>query len=184
MDPTLLAGLTGILGAVIGSVLGGVFALKATKRQVEVMLAQIREDVHERLYSQSLEIMKFFAEHPEVYPYFYDNKPLAKAGSEMERLRVLSTAEMVSGFMELVALQIEQQPAEIKPRWKAYLADTYNSSSVVREHLVCCEAWYAEDLLRLLPAKSVETTAAAPLPGCGAAISVMVTHILRAAKRR
>jgi hypothetical protein len=98
MDPTLLAGLTGILGAVIGSLLGGVFALKATKRQVEVMLEQAREDVHERLYSQSLEIMKFFAEHPEVYPYFYDNKPLAKAANEMERLRVLSTAEMVSGL--------------------------------------------------------------------------------------
>lgn len=159
MDPTLLAALSGIGGAIIGAVLGGVFALKATKRQVEVMLEQIREDVHERLYSQSLEIMKFFAEHPEVRPYFYDNKPLTNAESEQEQLRVLSTAEMVSGFMELVALQIEQQPAEIKPRWRAYIADTYNSSSVVREHLAACEAWYADDLLRLLPAQSVETSA-------------------------
>ncbi len=151
MDPTLLAALTGILGAVIGAVLGGVFALKATKRQVEVMSEQIREDVHERLYSQSLEILKFFAENPEVRPYFYDNKNLAAAGSEMERLKVLSTAEMVAGFMELVALQLKQQPAEIQPRWKAYIADTYNSSSVIRDHLGECEAWYAEDLLRLLP---------------------------------
>src|SRR5436190_6704917 len=147
MDPTLLAGLTGILGAVIGSVLGGVFALKATKRQVEVMLEQAREDVHERLYSQSLEIMKFFAEHPEVRPYFYDNQPLTSAGSELERLRVLSTAEMVSGFMELVALQIDHQPAAIQPRWRAYLLDSYNSSAVVRSHLAECEAWYADDLL-------------------------------------
>ena len=151
MDPTLLAGLTGILGAIVGSVVGGVFALKATKRQVEVMLAQIREDVHERLYSQSLEIMKFFAEHPEVRPYFYDNKRLASAANEPERLKVLSTAEMVSGFMELVALQIEQQPPKIQPRWRAYIADSYNSSEVVRAHLAECEAWYAEDLLRLLP---------------------------------
>ena len=153
MDPTLLAALTGILGAVIGAVLGGVFALKATKRQVEVMLEQAREDVHERLYSQSLEIMKFFAENPEVRPYFYDNKDLEDAG-ELERLKVLSTAEMVSGFMELVALQIKQQPAEIQPRWAAYIEDTYNSSGAIREHLTTCEAWYAEDLLRLLPAKS------------------------------
>jgi uncharacterized membrane-anchored protein YhcB (DUF1043 family) len=154
MDPTLLAALTGILGAVIGAVLAGVFALKATKRQVQVMLEQIREDVHERLYSQSLEIMKFFAENPEMRPYFYDNKNLAAAGNEMERLKVLSTAEMVSGFMELVALQIEQQPAEIQPRWRAYIADTYNSSGVIRDHLAECKAWYAEDLLRLLPAQS------------------------------
>jgi hypothetical protein len=151
MDPTLLAAVAGILGAVIGAVLGGVFALKATKRQVEVMLEQAREDVHERLYSQSLEIMKFFAENPEVRPYFYDNKKLASAATEMERLRVLSTAEMVSGFMELVALQIEHQPVAIQPRWRAYIADSYNSSGVVREHLQTCEAWYAEDLLRLLP---------------------------------
>jgi len=153
MDPTLLAALTGILGTVIGAVLGGVFALKATKRQVEVMLEQAREDVHERLYSQSLEIMKFFAENPEVRPYFYDNKDLTNAG-ELERLKVLSTAEMVSGFMELVALQVKQQPADIQPRWRAYIEDTYNSSGAIREHLTACEAWYAEDLLRLLPAKS------------------------------
>ena len=96
--------------------------------------------------------MKFFAENPEVRPYFYDNKNLASAASEQERLKVLSTAEMVSGFMELVALQIEQQPAKIQPRWQAYIADSYNSSAVVRAHLAECEAWYAEDLLRLLPA--------------------------------
>jgi hypothetical protein len=164
MDPTLLAALAGILGAVIGAVLGGVFALQATKRQVQVMIEQMREDVHERLYSQSLEIMKFFAENPEIRPYFYDNKDLGRAASEHERLKVLSTAEMVSGFMELVALQIEQQPPQIQPRWKAYLEDSYNSSAVVREHLQCCAAWYADDLLRLLPAAAAppQTKTASP----------------------
>ncbi len=57
--------------------------------------------------------MRFFAENPEVRPYFYDNKEIASAGSELEKLRVLSTAEMVAGFMELVALQLSEQPAEI-----------------------------------------------------------------------
>ena len=97
MDPTLLAALAGILGAVIGSILGGVFALKATKRQVEVMLEQARGDVNERLYSQSLEIMRFFAKDAELRPYFYDNKDLSKAETEFEKLKALS-AEMVSGF--------------------------------------------------------------------------------------
>ena len=164
MDPTLIAALAGILGAVIGAVLGGVFALQATKRQVQVMIAQMREDVHERLYSQSLEIMKFFAENPELRPYFYENKDLNRAGSDLERMKVLSTAEMVSGFMELVALQIEQQPPQIKPRWRAYLADTYNSSGVVRQHLDECCDWYAEDLLCLLPPAPVpaQTKTASP----------------------
>lgn len=159
MDPTLLAALSGILGAVIGGVLGGVFVLKATKRQVEVMLKHARGDVNERLYSQSLEILKFFAENPELRPYFYNNKDLGKAESERERLKVLSTAEMVSGFMELVAMQVDDQPSEIQPRWRAYIVDSYNSSSVVRDHLADCQAWYCDDLLRLLPAQPVETAA-------------------------
>jgi len=159
MDPTLLAALAGILGAVIGSILGGVFALKATKRQIEVMLEQSRGDVNERLYSQSLEIMRFFAENPELRPYFYDNKDLSNAETEREKLKVLSAAEMVSGFMELVALQLAQQPEEIQPRWKAYIVDAYNSSSIIREHVATCAAWYADDFLRILPVEAGEALA-------------------------
>jgi hypothetical protein len=156
MDPTIIAAISGVLGVILGAVIGGVFALKATKRQIEVMLLQSRGDVNERLYSQSLEILRFIAENPELRPYFYDNKDVGKTESELERLKVLSTAEMVGGFMELVALQLAEQPAEIQPRWKAYIVDGYNSSVVLREHLSTCTAWYADDFLRLLPTNSIE----------------------------
>jgi hypothetical protein len=157
MDPTVIAAIAGILGVILGAVIGGVFALKATKRQIEVMLLQSRGDVNERLYSQSLEILRFIAENPELRPYFYDNKDLSRTESELERLKVLSTAEMVGGFMELVALQLAEQPAEIQPRWKAYIVDGYNSSAVLREHLATCTAWYADDFLRLLPLESTDS---------------------------
>ena len=96
--------------------------------------------------------------NPELRPYFYDNKDLGRTESELEKLKVLSTAEMVGGFMELVALQLAEQPAEIQPRWKAYIVDGYNSSVVLREHLSTCTAWYADDFLRLLPQESMEPT--------------------------
>jgi uncharacterized membrane-anchored protein YhcB (DUF1043 family) len=156
MDPTIIAAVTGILGVIIGAVVGGLFVRQATLRQIEVMQQQSRGDVNERLYNQSLLILKFFAENPELRPYFYDNKQLNRATNELEKSKVLAAAEMVGGFMELVALQIEDQPAEIQPRWKTYIEDAYNSSSVVREHLAACGNWYADDLLRLLPAKSGE----------------------------
>jgi len=79
--------------------------------------------------------------------------------SELERLKVLSSVEMVSGFMELVALQLAEQPEEIQPRWKAYIVDGYNSSVVLREHLATCTAWYADDFLHLLPKESMEASA-------------------------
>jgi hypothetical protein len=65
---------------------------------------------------------------------------------------------MVAGFMELVALQMDDQPAEIQPRWKAYIVDGYNSSPVLREHVTTCITWYADDFLRLLPNDSIESS--------------------------
>ncbi|HXM50568.1 MAG TPA: hypothetical protein VN956_22190 [Pyrinomonadaceae bacterium] len=155
MDPTIIAAIAGVLGVILGAVIGGVFALKATKRQIEVMMVSARGDVNERLYNQSLQIMRFFAENPSLRPYFADNRDLSTCENELEKCRVLSTVEMVAGFMELVALQLAEQPAEIQPRWKAYIVDGYNSSAVMREHISTCTAWYAEDLLRLLPPNQV-----------------------------
>jgi hypothetical protein len=151
MDPTIIAAIAGVLGVILGAVIGGVFALKATKRQIEVMMVSARGDVNERLYNQSLQIMRFFAENPSLRPYFADNRDLSTCENELEKCRVLSTVEMVAGFMELVALQLAEQPLEIQPRWKAYIVDGYNSSAVMREHISSCTAWYAEDFLCLLP---------------------------------
>lgn len=153
MDPTLLAAIVGIIGVILGALIGGIFVQRATKRQIEVMLLQSRGDVNERLYNQSLSIMKFFAEHPELRPYFYDNKELTQTVDELERSKVLTAAEMVGGFMELVAMQMEEQTPEIQARWKTYIVDAHNSSPALREHLASCAAWYADDLLRLLPAE-------------------------------
>jgi hypothetical protein len=158
MDPTIIAAVAGVLGVILGAVIGGVFALKATKRQVEVMMIQARGDVNERLYSQSLQILQFLAENPALRPYFSDNKDLSACENELERCRVLSTVEMIAGFMELVALQLAEQPAEIQPRWKAYIVDGYNSSVVMREHISTCAPWYADDFLGLLPLPSSEVS--------------------------
>lgn len=157
MDPTIVATIAGLAGVILGAVIGGVFALMAAKRQIAVMHLHSRGDIGERLYGQSLELMRFFAEYPEVRPYFYDSKDLSQAESELERLRVLSTAEMVAGFMELVALQLAAQPEEIQPRWRAYIVDGYNSSVVLREHLSSCVAWYADEFINLLPVGTAAT---------------------------
>ena len=159
MDPTLIAAIFGIIGVVLGALIGGFFVQRATKRQIEVMLLQSRGDVNERLYNQSLSIMKFFAEHPELRPFFYDNKDLMQAANELEKSKVLTAAEMVGGFMELVAMQVEEQTPEIQSRWKTYIVDAHNSSPALREHLASCHAWYADDLLRLLPPPPADSAA-------------------------
>jgi len=51
MDPTIVVAAAGVAGVIIGAIIGGVFALKAAKRQIEVMVVQSRGNVNERLYN-------------------------------------------------------------------------------------------------------------------------------------
>ncbi len=45
-------------------------------------------------------------------------KDLSTCEDELEKCRILSTVEMVAGFMELVSLQLAEEPFETQPRWK------------------------------------------------------------------
>lgn len=89
MHPTLLAAIVGIIGVIVGALIGGIFVQRATKRQIEVMLLQSRGDVNERLYNQSLSIMKFFAENPELRPYFTTTKISSKLPTNWSGRRCL-----------------------------------------------------------------------------------------------
>lgn len=151
MDSTIVSTISGIVGGVIGAIVGGFFALRAARKQIDVMVVQTHGSVHERLYNQNLEIMRFFAEYPELRAYFYDNKELMDTTPEKERLRALSAAEMVAGFMELVAIQMPDIDASAQPKWKSYIADEYNSSSVLRQHFHTNSGWYTNEILTLLP---------------------------------
>ncbi|MCA1566133.1 MAG: hypothetical protein LC803_10945 [Acidobacteria bacterium] len=164
MDATILGAIAGIVGGVIGAVVGGVFALKAAKQQIKVMAAQSQGSVNERLYNQNFELMRFLAEHPKLRPYFYENKELSEAETAEEKLQVLSAAEMIAGFLELVALQMSEIPEGIQLRWQNYIIDEYNSSSVLREHFNTYGDWYAEEFLRLLPPnKDARSLSSSPL---------------------
>jgi hypothetical protein len=147
---TLLGAIAGIIGGIIGAVVGGVFALRAARQQIKVMVAQTQGSVHERLYNQNLELNRFFAEHPKLRPYLYENKELSKTETAEEKSQVLSAADMVAGFLELVTLQMPEISENIRVKWRNYIIDQYNSSSVLREHFKAYEDWYAEEVLSLL----------------------------------
>jgi len=144
MDATL----SGLLGGIVGAVLGGLVVIWATKQQIRVLLAQTSGSVHERLYAQNLEIMRFLADHPQLYPYFFANKAISQAMGEMERLQILSTADMVVGFLDLVAVQVQELPNELRPNWENVILDQYHASAVVREHIHAHARWYSSSVLK------------------------------------
>ena len=80
--------------------LGGIFFVRKQLKQVE---RTIRGDVHERLTTESIEILKFLATNPESYSYFYEGKPLTN--DDPNRVFVLYAAEITANYMEHVINQ-------------------------------------------------------------------------------
>jgi hypothetical protein len=52
---------------------GGIIFVRRQLQQVE---RTIRGDTHERLTTESFEVLKFLASEPKSYPYFYEGKNL------------------------------------------------------------------------------------------------------------
>ena len=86
----------------IAVLLGGVSAYCIWGRLTVLALAG-QANVSERLASQSIEILKYIADDPLLYEYFYENKPLLD--ERPERAKVLCCAEIVANFLEHIVLQ-------------------------------------------------------------------------------
>ena len=100
-------------------------------------------NVSERLASQSIEILKYIADDPLLYEYFYENKLLLD--ERPERAKVLCCAEIVANFLEHIVLQRPSLPRASREAWMLCVRDHYNASSVVREFVTHHRDWYADE---------------------------------------
>jgi hypothetical protein len=127
--------LMGFLGGIVGAGIGGVFAMWAANKQTMALMTETSGNVNERLYNQNLEIMRFLAEHPKLYPYFFSNKEIGESMDETEKEQVHCTAAMIVGFMNLIAVQIDELPKAQRPNWNQYIIDQYENSRVLRRYI-------------------------------------------------
>ena len=140
----------GFLGGVVGATIGGFFVIWGTNKQTMALMTETSGNVNERLYNQNLEIMRFLAEHPNLYPYFFSNKEIGESMSETEKEQVHCTAVMIVGFMNLIAVQIEELPEAQRPSWNRYVLEQYESSDVLRRHINSHSNWYCLGVLKLI----------------------------------
>ena len=146
MDETSMA----FLGGIIGAAVGGLFVIWGTNKQTMALMTETNGNVNERLYNQNLEIMRFLAEHPDLYPYFFSNKELAESMDGTEKEQVYCTAVMIIGFMNLIAVQIDELPETQRPSWNRYVMDQYESSDVLRRKIETHSNWYCTGVLKLI----------------------------------
>jgi hypothetical protein len=98
------------------------------------------------LTGESLEILRFLAEHPETYDYFYNGK--AAIGEEDNTVRYAT--EMIVNYMEHVVLQMDSLPRDAQKSWNDFVVDTYSRSPVIRAHLKGFKEWYSPALLAMV----------------------------------
>jgi hypothetical protein len=125
---------------------------------VYVQIAKIRNsiwgDTHGRLCDQSLEILRFLAEEPNAYDYFYSRKVLEDNGDTELRIFTLYAAEAIANFLEHITLQQVNLPAEQWRTWQRFVISTYERSLVVQEFIEDHHEWYSDRLHSLVNTKN------------------------------
>ena len=127
--------------------LGSTSAYSIWRTLKEMSLAN-EASVSERLASQSIEILKYIADDPQLYEYFYKNKPLVV--ETPTRTKVLCCAEIMANFLEHIFLQRPSIPVASQEAWMRYVRDHYSASHVVREFVTEHRHWYADAFLNFL----------------------------------
>ena len=127
--------------------LGSISAYSIWRTLKEMSLAN-QASVSERLASQSIEILKYIADDPQLYKYFYKNKPLVV--ETPTRTKVLCCAEIMANFLEHIFLQRPSIPVASQEAWMRYVSDHYSASHVVREFVTEHRHWYADAFLNFV----------------------------------
>jgi hypothetical protein len=131
----------------IAILLGGLSAYTIWRTLKEMSLAN-QASVSERLASQSFEILKYLADDPQLYEYFYKNKPLV---AEIPTVtKVLCCAEIMANFLEHVFFQRPSLPVASQEAWMRYVRDHYSASHIVREFVTEHRHWYADTFLNFV----------------------------------
>ena len=123
---------------------GGIIFVRRQLQQVE---RTIRGETHERLTTESFEVLKFLASEPKSYPYFYEGKNLEE-GCEI-RVFVMYAAELLANYMEhVVAQRANMSDADWKI-WNRFLHETLSLAPVVRGFLRSRRGWYSAELVSM-----------------------------------
>ena len=92
----------------IGTLLVTAAGLFAVYVQIRKLQRSVWGETHGKLCDQSLDILKFLAEKPSAYPYFYLGKELPQ--DEPDRVFILYVSEAIANFLEHLVLQRKTSP--------------------------------------------------------------------------
>lgn len=132
------------IGGIFVNLVGFVFVI----RQIRQQALATRGETYASLCGLSYEILQMMADHPELYPYFYENKELA--ADAPDRVRVLCCCEMVANYCDNTALQRENIPDHVWQRWRVFIKQQVAMSVVLKGFFLEYRMWYSPEIGEIL----------------------------------
>jgi hypothetical protein len=149
----------------VGSLVVTAIGLYAVYVQIRKLREAVWGDTHGKLCDESLELLKFLAEKPQTYDYFYKGKELEP--DHPDRVFVLYASEALVNFLEHLVLQKRNLPEPQWATWRRFICSTYESSPTVRSFLKERRDWYSEDLTAITDECEARLAAAAAVVEAG-----------------
>ena len=124
-------------------------------RQIKRVDLSARGQTHSYLYSHQDSITRFFIDHSDLRPFFYENQEFRNI--ESEKVTIEPVTEMVADFSEHIYLQLPNLPEDVREGWEFYMKNLYNRSPALRTHFTDNGAWYSEEFIETISAQYQST---------------------------
>jgi hypothetical protein len=133
--------------------------------QLRQLSEQNRMLVHQEREGSTLGLDRVFIEYPELRPYFYEEKDIAKEDPLYNR--VVAVAEMHLDTFDYALKHAEdfQNYEPFPGSEKVWMQDMFRKSPILRHYLQTKKAWYSERLQDLVKEAMPRTSEAAQKPG-------------------
>ncbi|MBI5301509.1 MAG: hypothetical protein HY868_05175 [Chloroflexi bacterium] len=145
MDNETLLAIAAVIQALVGliGVPALLYSLAQLRNQTREQTKATNATIYQNLEGTMIEIDRFFVDHADLRPYFYNNKEIAEEDSEYDR--VLSTAEMMMDFADFVLTHRINMPDYPWVEWERYFQDIYVSSPALRKLWNEKQDWFLDD---------------------------------------
>jgi hypothetical protein len=144
---TLSPDWVGAIATAVGAV-GTIISLIFLYSQLRDIKSSVRSSTYLNLYEQMIEIDKFFFDHPELRPYFYEGKPGGdNMRDEKAANRLNSVAEMMIDFFDMAYHQRDCMPPGTVAGFENYMKRIYRSSPVMKDFIGLYSASYPDKFI-------------------------------------
>jgi len=136
-------------------------ALGLTWHQARLSRHAVSAQAWQGLTGQGTEISKIFIEHPDLRPYFYDEKPIAT--DDVNRNAVLQLSEMYLDFIEsfqddyVYKLPGMAEDGKYRLQWDLYFRDMFATSPTLCKVAKEKQKWYSTKFDKYAPSESKTT---------------------------